>query len=82
MAKQSKKDPNFKENIKINPTWKKIYKQVLNSAKASFPSNFWENKIEEKATQLLRYYTQKNKITPRSISYRDPEKIVKDSNLE
>lgn len=75
------KQPNiYQENsrdIKINETWKRVYENTLKSRERAFPCNVWEKDIEEKATQLLRYYTHKEDISSRLISYRNPEKLIR-----
>ena len=82
MENQVNRLQNNSKDGEINPIWKKIYKQVLESKKEVFPTNFWEENVEEKAIQLLRYYAYRKNIPPKFISYRDPETLAQNAKLE
>ncbi len=59
-----------------------VHKKVLDDSSQSYPEDFWNSDVEQKAEKLMREYADRNNVSPRQIPYRDIPELVKKAKLQ
>lgn len=82
MQKDLKQVGNTTENSNEASTSVFVYRRMLENPSQSYPKDFWNSDVEQKAERLMREYADRKNINPGQIPYRDIPEVVKKAKLQ